>query len=1269
MRYGMKSKNNILKLNLITNDSFLRRNSFLLIAAAWLLTFAFIINNYWSGSSTSNAAQKVIQKDINRKQKDIAAFCSDSGLIKKIASGKYNEEQLTAQVDKEYFIFFYKISESNKLIPVFWNTQVIEPDSTVLNLENGTSFHKLLNGWYVIDTRNFQSTTGSLYKMIFLIPVKWNYYIENKYLHNSFVAEKNIDKTYDISTSPTRYEIKDPQGWPLFYLKQLSNPLAHYNILAIVLKILASVFVLFFLHKLANYYVKKKGFFIGFLVLIGPLIFLRILSYLFPFPLNFKALELFNPSVYGANFILRSLGDLLINSLLFIWVVLFTWLHFRYDFSKIKFKNDFLKYSAIVAICIIMFVITLTGSYTVQTLVADSQISFDVINFFTLNIYSVIGFIVLSCVATGYFFLIQLLLQPLNVFLGKRKYLMYFITTIAGLIILTFRLHSVHLSFELAVLIWLLLFLYLLNFKFLLLQAYNLVSSKFIFWVFFFSVSITSIIVFQNRTKELEERKHFAENLANKADPSGPVIVNIILKDFRNDYLSNIFYRFKNRSENKFLKDSLINENFSGYLNKYDTKIYTFNAAEMPLFNEDSTTYNSLNAIIQTQGKPTDIPDLYYYDISYDRFNYISKKEITDTGGLKQGYIFIISKPKRYKSDALYPELFSKGNNNSIESSAVYAFAVYNNNQLSSSYNDYPFTTDIDNNNFTYNEFRTVQKNGYEELWYKANADKVIVIARQDRFFIESVTLFAYLFCSFLLIAIFFNLAHHFLEERRAKSNLRSLFQLNIRSQVHGTIILVSIFSFIVIGVTTILFFIDRYHSNNREKLSRTIHVMENELRGAIDTIPMNDYRVLNFENLPHNKLEEVINRVSNIHAADINLYDLNGNLRVSSVPLPYNKGIVSEKMDPVAFYHLSKLKDVQFFQEQKIGSLKYLSNYLPVRDESGREYAYLNIPYFESQNKLQDEISNFLVTIINLNAFIFLVAGIIALFITNRITSSFSLISDKMKKINLETGNEEITWNRKDEIGELVEEYNKMVKKLDVSAQMLARSEREGAWREMARQVAHEIKNPLTPMKLNLQYLQMAIDKNSADVKNISLYVANILLEQIEHLSHIAGDFAQFAKIGNTKKQVFDINQVLQNSITLYSTNDEVNVEYDLYPDEILIEADKTQINRLFTNLLQNAVQSVPDYRHIMIDIKSELLDDKVLISVKDNGNGIEAEKINKIFTPNFTTKTSGTGLGLAMCKGIVETLNGKIWFETKEGEWTCFFVELPVYASVSSE
>lgn len=1242
------------------NEGFFRKNSFLLITAAWLFTFAFIINNYWSGTSTSSAAQKIIQRYINKSEKQINDFCLDTTLINVLAKGKYTEKQLEKLVAADYFVFIYKIGEANEDVPVFWNTQVIEPGAQLLSGHEGFGFYKLQNGWYVAKKRSFRGSSGEYYKMLFLIPVKWNYYVENKYLENTFVVSGNIEKIYDISVQPTHHVIKDELGEPLFYLKQLTNPLEHDNPFAMWLRILGTLLILFFIQKLANYYVEKKGFWAGLGMLVIPILVLRIISYQLPLPLDFGQMELFDPEVYGSNFILRSLGDLFINSLLFFWIVLFIRGHLKFNFSRLAGLKDPLRFAAIAVIALVMVLMTLLGGYIIQSLVADSQISFDVINFFTLSVYSVVGFIVLSCIASGYFLLIQILLQPLTVLVGrKRKYAQYLILAVCGLFVLTFKLYSQHINFNLCLLLWLLLLVYLLSFEFLLFPAYNFISSRFVFWVFFFSVSITAVIVVQNRIKELEERKHFAENLANKVDPSGPVIVSIILKDFRNSYLSEIFFRFRDPYQNRFLKDSLINENFSGYLNKYDTKIYTFSGDGRPLYNADSTNINALNTIIKTQGKPTDIPDLFYYDVSYDRFNYISKKEIRDSLDEVQGYVFIISKPKRYKNDALYPELFSKGNNNSIESSPVYAFAVYNHNQLSTSYNDYPFTTDIDTNNFTYNEFRTVQKNGYEELWYKANADKVIVIARQDRFFIESVTLFAYLFCSFLLITTFFNVAHYVLAE---KKNLNKFFQLTIRNQVHGIIILISVCSFIIIGVTTILFFISRYHSNNREQLSRTIHVMENELRNTIDTIPLNIYGLNSFDSLSLDMLAKTINKVSNIHAADINLYDLSGNLKVSSLPLPYDEGIVSGKMDPVAFYHLGKMKDVQFFQEQRIGNLKYLNNYLPVRDESGSEYAYLNITYFDSQNKLQDEISNFLVTIINLNAFIFLLAGIIALFVTNRITRSFSLISEKMKKINLETGNEEIVWNRNDELGELVNEYNIMVKKLDISAEMLAKSEREGAWREMARQVAHEIKNPLTPMKLNLQYLQMAIDNNSPDVKNISLYVANILLEQIDHLSQIAGDFAQFAKIGNTKNQVFDINQMLENAVTLYATNDEVDIEALLYPGEILVEADKTQVNRLFTNLLQNAVQSVPSYRDIHIQVKSELAGDKLVISIKDNGNGIPADMIQKIFTPNFTTKSSGTGLGLAMCKGIVEKLNGRIWFETKEGEWTIFFVELPV-------
>ncbi len=1245
------------------NTTFLGRNGYLLVAAAWLFTLSFIVDNYWSGNSTTKAVQRAVQSNIQKNEEKSNAFINDTVVINNLIKDAYTEKKLDNIVDKDYFIFIYKLSANAVPAPVFWNTQIIMPDSSVLNNKDGDKLQLLANGWYVVTNKPYKYNSDD-YVIVTLLPVKWNYYVENKYLQNSFIAIHDFQNEYDVSLAPTKAEVKDAKGRHLFFIKQIKKVVKTYdNIISLWMRILASVLVLFFIHKLAKYYYEKKGFWYSFFVLAAPVLLLRTLSYFLPIPLDFRQLELFNSEVYGSNAVLRSLGDLLINSLLFIWLVLFIRFHFRFSYSDFKLTARPKRYFVVGSISLMMIGITVVCGNIVRSLVFDSQISFDVINFFTLNIYSVIGFIVLSCVATGYFFLIQVFFNPLKAIIQSNWFAFYLSIAATGLVLITFRVHSTHVAFDLCLLAWLLLFIFLLNKDMLALQAYNLISSRFIFWLFFFSVSITAAIVIQNRKKEMEQRKHYAENLASKADPAGEIIISTVLSNFNNREISPIFHEFKTKNGNKFLKDSLIRENFSSYLNRYDTRLYTFDSSENALYNEDSTNFNALNAIIQTQGKPTDIPDLYYYDISYDRFNYISKKEITDSVGKTLGYLFIISRPKKYKSDALYPELFSKGSANSIESSSVYALAIYNNNRLNTSNDDYPFPTSIDSSSLTYNGFRIVNKNGYEELWYRANADKVVVIARQNNLFVESITLFAYLFCSFLLVTVIFNLLNRLVGGKLRSANFKSFWQFTIRNQVHGTIISISIFSFLVIGVTTILFFISRYHNNNREKLSRTIHVMENEIRNSIDTMSASEKEMMNFDSLSNGKLEATINRVASIHAADINLYSLSGDLEVSSLPLPYTKGIVSKKMDPVAYFHLNKLKDVQFAKEQQIGTLNYLSNYVPVRDEKGKEYAYLNIPYFESQNNLQDEISNFLVTIINLNAFIFLVAGIIALFITNRITSSFSLISDKMKEVNLEKTNEEIVWTRKDEIGELVNEYNKMVQKLDVSAKLLAKSEREGAWREMARQVAHEIKNPLTPMKLNLQYLQNAIDNNSPEVKNISLYVANILLEQIEHLSQIASDFAQFANIGNAKNQFFNINRTLLNVASLFSTNEKLEIKNNLYNSELLIEADKTQVNRLFTNLLQNAVQSVPPTREPVIEIASKPTDNNlVIVSIKDNGNGIERSMYNKIFTPNFTTKTSGTGLGLAMCKGIVEKLNGRIWFETEEGKWTTFFVELPL-------
>ncbi|MFN7279649.1 MAG: sensor histidine kinase, partial [bacterium] len=404
-----------------------------------------------------------------------------------------------------------------------------------------------------------------------------------------------------------------------------------------------------------------------------------------------------------------------------------------------------------------------------------------------------------------------------------------------------------------------------------------------------------------------------------------------------------------------------------------------------------------------------------------------------------------------------------------------------------------------------------------------------------------------------------------------------------------------------------------------------------------------------------------VISELSEIHEADVNLYDEQGDLRISSQPFVYNEGILSRKMDPVAYWQMKRRRRVQFVQKERYGQLEYISIYTPFRNRQGELRAYVNIPYFASTRGLKQEISSFLVALINLNTFVFLIGGIISVLLTQRLTRSFTWIGRKMMEISLGRHNEEIVWHRKDEIGVLVAQYNRMVRKLEESAAALARTEREGAWREMARQVAHEIKNPLTPMKLSIQYLQKAIVQDAPQVPQLAARVSATLIEQIEHLSRIAADFSEFANIGSARQEDFDLHDTIRSVSDLHAMNESVRIELSLEDAPLIVHADRTQMNRLFSNLLLNAVEAIPERREGIVRISESRSDRDVVISISDNGTGIPETLRASIFSPNFTTKSSGTGLGLAMCKSIVEQQKGTIDFETETGSGTTFRIRLP--------
>jgi nitrogen fixation/metabolism regulation signal transduction histidine kinase len=460
-----------------------------------------------------------------------------------------------------------------------------------------------------------------------------------------------------------------------------------------------------------------------------------------------------------------------------------------------------------------------------------------------------------------------------------------------------------------------------------------------------------------------------------------------------------------------------------------------------------------------------------------------------------------------------------------------------------------------------------------------------------------------------------------------------------------------------VIGLISVGYIRNLNSSKNEEILIEKTHSvlieLEHKLAGAERlTIDMQEY------------LTKLLIKFSQVFFSDINLYDLKGKLLASSRQQIFQKQLISARMNSDAYRILSVDNKLLFIHTETIGDQDYLSAYVPFMNENNQVVAYLNLPYFAKQTQLQNEISLFLNAFLNVYVLLIALAIFIALLISRYTTRPLQLIKDKMASLSLGGTNEKINWSGKDEIGTLISEYNRMVDELFRSAELLAKSERESAWREMAKQVAHEIKNPLTPMKLSVQYLQKAWDEKSPDWEERLDRFTQTIIEHIDTLSAIASEFSDFAKMPQKKEEKIDLSESIRKSFDLYS--DIENISFSFNPKTEgphFVLADKNQLLSVFNNLIQNSVQAIGQDKEGLIEITLDTDDGNYIIQVRDNGPGIAEDMMDKIFSPSFTTKTSGMGLGLALVRSIIEEAGGEINFESSPEKGTIFEIHLPVY------
>jgi signal transduction histidine kinase len=696
---------------------------------------------------------------------------------------------------------------------------------------------------------------------------------------------------------------------------------------------------------------------------------------------------------------------------------------------------------------------------------------------------------------------------------------------------------------------------------------------------------------------------------------------------------------------------------FSSYFRKYIFKIYVCSERDSLVVEPEKRIVpcmSFMDGMIQDRGMQISTSNFYFMDNMNGRISYTGKLYFPMLSNHQGVTIYIDLDSDLLFEGIGFPELLIDKSITRSENYRKFSYAKYYGGELTDKFGDFNYNTYIDTYQPGIEEFTSRKLETYEHLIYHTRENNFVIVSRKLFSFVDYLISFPYLFVFyFLMVLILQSVGNQRIGPRKIAIDLKFKIQVAIISIVFVSLLLVAL--------ATIFYNIDEYKSKHRNDLNEKMKSISEEI-----DIRLEDKNEITPELVDW--LYNELGKLSNIFRTDINIYGVDGNLLASSRVEIFQRGLVSERMNSQAYYEQNYQSD-NFFQPENIGELSYLSAYKPIVNNQGRPLGTINLPYFITQDKYSQEITTFIVAFINLYVLLLLASIIIAVFIANQITRPLVVIQENLQKMELGKHNEPIYYRRNDEIGSLVKEYNKKVDELAVSADLLARSERESAWREMAKQIAHEIKNPLTPMKLNIQHLQRAKGRGKEYNEYIERVTAT-LIEQIDNLSNIATEFSNFAQIPNARNQVFELAGQLKKVIGLFESDDRATIKFGCEGFEnIRVNADREQLSRAVINLIKNAIQSIPDEKTGKICISLHRREHMAVISVSDDGLGIPVELRDKLFSPSFTTKTSGMGLGLAIVKNIVENFSGKIWFETELEKGTTFYIEIPVYENTESE
>ncbi len=1233
-----------------------KMKNLILILSLVLFIITASLDFFTKPTTDTTQYAKRVENFLHLMEREVDALVSKPEHLERYTSKSVLTASERTIFNKPYTLTIYK---NDSLL--FWNNVALGNDIVSLKMiRNGVDkgLLKLPVGYFYVG----QHQVPPFGEVVVFYPIKYQYNFESVYLEDIFAVDKysevsknsSIPKEVIVSKSEG-VSIKNKAGKEVFHLgvdKPIKGLWTTY--LIFFLYLVAGMLAILWLTSVSRKISQTRKPWMGILLLGGSLVLIRFSMVYFGFAETFSSIPFFAVD-YSNNYFMQTLGDMLMNATLALWMALFFYQEFKIDdMERLSVQNrylgTFLSYSSI-----ILGILVIT--YILKGLVIGTDIPFDFENIAKLELgsfLSILGVLFLMLMLFLFTYRISKIIFELQLPMVTRFAVLG--TSLAAVFLVAWLL-KLELPLDLLLLFSI---IYIVSFDLFVERDTNSLTWL-VVWLVIYSAFSSVFLYKYNRLKEYNKRLEYAIFLTSdrneKMEKSLQDLSQAILSDGELiEYLSN----------NLDLKGI---ENILSRNQTIDLKYIDFRH-KIHVFHQDSLSGEA----IPLEGSERSLLDAFAQkDITLE-----DNLRFRRVGNALGTYLLKLDFPSKYKGGGVYmvlefnksvgentkvySELFINEDYRKLQGLSEYNYAIYRDNELiSQEGNSYESEIDPNIELPGKGKARFETHGDYSHLTYHADNGNVAMLNIKLPDIKQKLgSLFSYLFTIMVVVLSILMLLNALFKALTSGIQTTSTVTPSLKNRIQVSVISVILLSFLVIGIFTIYFFEQKNHEYHTKRFTRKAQSISGDT----------EHNIL-LKNIDINSLyqfDEVVGPVSDIHRLDVNIYSLDGHLLASSMKDLFSTGLVSPLMNADALYDLAVLgnDEVRMNEErkEKIGKLEYQAQYERLKDKDGNTIAYLGMPYFAGQSKLQNDTSDFIGTLLNVYVILLLVAGLIAIFIANSITRPLTQMGEKLKEVKIGKKNEPIEWKSKDELGALIGEYNKMIKKLEDSAQLLAQSERESAWREMAKQVAHEIKNPLTPMKLSIQYLQHAYHSNPNNMESMLKRVSKTLIEQIDNLAQIATEFSNFAKMPRAENERFAINELIESVYDLFSERDDMKMSLSLVKEDVFVFADKNQLMRVFNNLIKNAIQAIPEERQGEIDVMMVKKDeDLVQLRVKDNGSGITKDMEEYIFVPHITTKSSGTGLGLAISKSIVEALGGNIYFESIPEVGTTFVVELPIY------